>query len=209
MSKEKQDIVTKVAEKIGELDQLEVIEEMLQRGVYEFSLSDKQYRVKKPSHQERMAIQKKRRDTYAKMVQDDSYMFEDQWKKVYKEKGIDLDNMDGELVFLQKEHDNALLRLSKTDKVPDVKTLEKQIIDIRTKQAELMERKSELLQYSIENSLNEEINSYSLYLLLELKDGDVWKRVYKTYEDFLASNNENLILKGAYYLTLLLWRKDV
>lgn len=207
MSKEQ--MIKKVSKKMDELERVETTEDLIKQGIYEFSLGDSKYRVRKPTHQERIDIQKKRREVYTKLVQDDSYLFEDEWKKIHKKKGKDIDAMDSEVISLQKQKDALDIRLDKATRKKDIDLLEDEIDTIVDKQSKIMDTKNDLLQYSIESTVNAEADTYTLYLLLELFEENEWKKAFETYEDFLMGRNEDLIIRGTYYLTLLMWNPNV
>ena len=211
--KEKQQIAKEALKVINELEQSVKLENAIKDNKIEFLVKDIKYRVRKPTPDEQIIGEKERRKKYAELVDDDSYFFRKQWVEKYKKKGIDIDKMDIEIRSLQKEIELLLLRLAKSVAPEDIKKLEKEINKLRNKQYDLSIEKTDLLSYSIEDSLLVYVNSYMTWLVLEkfwkdedIKEGDSnWVKVYDKYEDFLNSQNIELINRAFYYINSLIY----
>jgi predicted nucleic acid-binding Zn-ribbon protein len=132
-------------------------------------------------------------------------MFRKQWIETYKAKGIDIDKMEHDVSELQNEIHALLLRLAKTENKADVETLKAEIIEKKGRQAQIHVEKSDLLNYSIEDQLIVEVNSYYSYLALEKKVEDKWERVFKTHKEFVESKDEALVNKTFYYINFLIY----
>jgi len=95
--------------------------------------------------------------------------------------------------------------------------LEKEINKLRSTQFDLSIEKTDLLAYSIEDQLLIHINSYVTWLVLEKeaplreltsKGETKFIRVYNEYEDFLKSDDDELIRKAFYYINRLIYQPE-
>lgn len=206
---DKQEKIKELADKVTELGEEEKLEELISSNVYEFKVDDKDYRVRKPNFSERALIAKERNKQYIKMLNDDAYELEETLIEMYRKKGIDIPKMDNKVKVLQKTEDELMEKMAPLKNKQDIDKLKKEVEQLRIEQSQVLAKKSDLLQYSLERQLNEHINSYSVYLLLEVKDGENWTKLAENYDDFLQIDNEPLFVQGACYLTLMLWQKNV
>ena len=100
-----------------------------------------------------------------------------------------------------------MLRLAKSNKPEDINTLKTQIESLRGEQAELTIKKTDLMSYSIEDTLLLHINQYVSYLMLDKKVGENWIKAFDTYELFIQSETK-LINKTYYYMTRLIYETN-
>ncbi len=215
----KREIAEKLLKTINELDMGSAVERKIKDNKIIFKVAGKIYRVRRPTYQEQMDSEKFRRTKYVELVNDKSMLFKKQWAKKYKEKGIDLDKMDIDVIALQNKVESIMLRLAKSQNDKDVKKLRDEIVELRTKQAMLSVEKTDLLSYSIEDQLMIAVNSYYAYLLLEkpaeineddkeVEDGK-WIRVFDKYEDFTISQDSDLITKTYRYVSDLIYTPSI
>ena len=215
----KREIAEKLLKTINELDMGSAVERKIKDNKIIFKVAGKIYRVRRPTYQEQMDSEKFRRTKYVELVNDKSMLFKKQWVKKYKEKGIDLDKMDIDVIALQNKVEGIMLRLAKSQNDKDVKKLRDEIVELRTKQAMLSVEKTDLLSYSIEDQLMIAVNSYYAYLLLEkpaeineddkeVEDGK-WIRVFDKYEDFTISQDSDLITKTYRYVSDLIYTPSI
>ena len=109
-----------------------------------------------------------------------------------------------------------MLKLSKMVSPNDIGLLEKEINRLRNKQFSISIEKTDLLAYSIEDQLLAHVNSYVTWLVLEkfkIENTDFdaeekWIRVYDKYEDFLKSEEDELIQKAFYYINRLIYQPE-
>ncbi len=215
----KREIAEKLLKTINELDMGSEVERKIKDNKIIFKVAGKIYRVRRPTYQEQMDSEKFRRTKYVELVNDKSMLFKKQWTKKYKEKGIDLDKMDIDVIALQNKVESIMLRLAKSQNDKDVKKLRDEIVELRTKQAMISVEKTDLLSYSIEDQLMIAVNSYYAYLLLEkpveineddkeVEDGK-WVRVFEKYEDFTVSQDSDLITKTYRYVSDLIYTPSI
>ncbi len=211
----KREIAQKLLKTINELDMGSGVERNIKDNKIIFKVAGKIYRVRRPTYQEQMESEKFRRTKYIELVNDKSMLFKKQWTKKYKEKGIDLDKMDTDVIALQNKVESIMLRLAKSQNDKDVKKLRDDIVELRTEQAMISVEKTDLLSYSIEDQLMIAVNSYYAYLLLEKPeeaDNDEegkWIRVFDKYEDFTVSQDSDLINKTYRYVSDLIYTPSI
>ena len=215
----KREIAQKLLKTINELDMGSEVERKIKDNKIIFKVAGKIYRVRRPTYQEQMDSEKFRRIKYVELVNDKSMLFKKQWAKKYKEKGIDLDKMDIDVIALQNKVESIMLRLAKSQNDKDVKKLRDEIVELRTEQAMISVEKTDLLSYSIEDQLMIAVNSYYAYLLLEkpveineddkeVEDGK-WIRVFDKYEEFTVSQDSDLITKTYRYVSDLIYTPSI
>ena len=149
-------------------------------------------------------------------------LFRKQWIDKYKAKGKDINAMESKMKSLQAEIETLLLRLAKMDDKKAVETMKTKIINLKEEQASINIEKTDLLAYSIEDKLLLEVNSYITYLVLEqevddtseaIKEGDnypkKYEKVFKTYEEFMNSENNKLVNAGFYYINFLIYSQTL
>lgn len=207
MSKEKgkkKDEAKKLSKKLLDLEELEKLEDLIKDNKVEFTLDGINYRVRKPTPQERRTVNRERNFKYIELLKDDRYMLREQLVEVYKKKDIDINAMEVKLVELQKEKENLLLRLAQTESEIEISKLKEKIVRIKEEQTEISIKKADLLQFSLENSLIEFITTYYCYLLLEKKESDKWTRAFESYDDFLDNCQDKLLTRTVYFTKMLL-----
>jgi hypothetical protein len=207
MDKTKQ--IKTIQEKMDKLDQMTELENLINDNKIEYEYDSESYRVRKPTFKENSRLTYLRMAKYNEMIQDENYMFEEQWAEIYKKKGINLDDMQTRLLELSKKETDVLKRLAKQTIKAEVEKLKDQVLEIRKSKNDLIVKKNNLLQFSIETQLTNYINEEMLIQVLEKKVGDNWEKVYEDYEEYENANSpedDELILKSTYYLSLLVMR---
>jgi len=209
----KKEIAQRLLKTINEMDMGSEVERRIKDNKIIFKVAGKLYRVRRPTYEEQMKSEKFRRTKYVELVNDSSMLFRKQWTKKYKEKGIDLDKMEIDIITLQNKIESIMLRLAKTQNEKDVKKLKDEIINLRTEQAMISVEKTDLLSYSIEDQLMIAVNSYYAYLLLEKQEESEedaqWVRVFDKYEEFTTSQETDLINKTYRYVSDLIYTTSI
>jgi hypothetical protein len=202
---EKNEMATEAMKALQEIEEEVRLENIVQNNRIKFSSNNKEFRIRKPNFAEQQEIEKARRKKYLELVNDDSFLFRKQWIEKYKEKNIDIDKMDEEMKKKEAEIKNLLLRLAKTKEPKIIKDLKNQILKLRDEQFLINMEKTDLLSYSIEDQLAMFVNSYTVHLILEKKDGNEWVKYFKTYGDFEKCNDMDLLNRSLYYLNYLIF----
>ena len=123
--------------------------------------------------------------------------------------GISLFENSKDLSRLQIEDIQEKVAPIPTESKEIISNYEQQVKDLVQKQSEISIRLSELLEYSVENEILEFSNLYLIYNVLEKLEDDKWIKCFKTYEDFLATENETLILEATYNLSMLVFKAKI
>jgi len=66
-----------------------------------------------------------------------------------------------------------------------------------------------LLKYCIEQQLEDFLKIYLVYIVLEIKINDKWERVYKSFEEFMASPDELLQAKAAQMFAVMIYHENL
>lgn len=203
VAKNRAESIRELTKLFKEMEQVTEMENLVKDNVIKFKFENVDYKVRKPSSKEKREANEKRMKKYVELLKDEKYMLKDQWIEVYKKKGVNIREMDEKLINLQNEHEKIYLQLAKTEDKETIEKLKNTIRDIREQQTEISSRKSELLEYSLEDILGEYVQTYLGYLLLEKKEENNYVRASKTYEDFM-NQDEELFARVMYYLNVLL-----
>jgi hypothetical protein len=172
-------------------------------------MNDKIYRVRKPNSLEKEVANKERMKKYFTMLKDADYMFRKDLEKLYKTKNVDLTAMDREAKNLFVSEQNLLKRLGVSSDPSDIKLLEEEIETLRSQQQEIFVEKEELLKYCIEKQLDDFLKMFLIYLVLEVKEGDKWEKVYKSFDEFMTSTDELLQGKAAQVFAVMIFHENV
>ena len=188
---------------------MDLLEQYLKDNVNEFVFQDKHYKVHKPTILEKEVANKERMKKYFDMLKDPSYMFRKALVALYRTKNIDIDGMDLEVKNLFLNEKGLLKRLGGTEDPADIDLLEKEIINIRNQQQEIFIQKEELLKYCIEKQLEDFLKFYLIYLVLEVKNGENWEKVYKSFDEFMKSNDDILQAKAAQVFAVMIYHENI
>jgi hypothetical protein len=171
-----------------------------------FELDGITYRIRKATNKQSLETYKKRVEKYSELLQDKKYMLENDLKKVYLNRGIDVDAITADIRNLITKRDTTMVHLGEAIKnsasEEDLATLKKEIEEINLEIQKLSFRKSQLLEVSIEQQVLIFTYNYLTFLLPEKKEGENWVKVWASYEEYENSNSK-LVDKCAYYITLM------
>ncbi|KKM96145.1 hypothetical protein LCGC14_1181050 [marine sediment metagenome] len=201
--KNREESIRELTKQLKEIEDIAEMENLIKDNVIAFKFEEINYRIRKPSPQEKRDINDKRRIKYLELLKDDKYMLKEQWIEVYKKKGVNIREIDEKLIALQNKHEILLLQLATVDSKGAVEDLKNDIIDIKEQQTAISFRKSELLQYSLEDVLDEYLRTYSAYLVLEKEEKKEWIKAFKAYEDFMGQKDDKLFARALYFLNVL------
>ena len=195
---------------LSELELQTRIEENIKDNKIYFDHKETKYRIKKPLPKEQLEIEKYRREKYNEFINDENMFFREQWIEKYKVKGIDIEKMDGKMDNLKEEIKRVQIRLAQTTNAEGIKSLKKNIENLKYKLVKLHIRKQDLLSYSIEEQLIVEVTSYTSYIVLEKKiKDDKYEKMFKNYDEFLSYEDDGLLNKAFFYVTQYLNSGDI
>lgn len=211
VEKTKEEIAREIATQTQQADELAQLEEMLKRNIVEWQLEKVTYRVRKPTYKERQEIRQIKIKRHNELRADPNWKYEQHLIKEYEKKGISIAQMINRMLELTHQIEELELKLAELGNASEKDT--KAILDLKIQISNLMiERntisieKNELLSESIESELLVLVNSYTCYLVLEKKDGENWIRVFNSYDDFMNSENDNLLRYAGHYLSLIIYQ---
>ena len=170
-----------------------------------FILGKQKYRIRTPNQEEIIQIDNAKEEKLTECIRNKNYMSEDYWKRIWKEKGFDLDELENKIQDIKDGMYDLLFKLATVTSKQDRDTLKDRIEEKKRVLNELIIKKVDKLQYSIEQKMRDNANFYISYLMLEKADGDKWERNFKTYDDFMKSDNPELVNKAIEFTMRLLY----
>lgn len=184
------------------------IEEALSNNEIVFKYDNTNFRVRKPTFQEKQEVFRLRSKMYVDLLRNEDYMLESDLIAIYKKRNIDIKQLDEDVLTLEQEKKQIYIKLGKSlkDKEGDdvLKAFRENIIDITTRQHQISLKKIDYLQYSIETQVMIFIYTYLAWLVSEKEETDnKWVRVFATFEEF-QSSREQITYKLAQYASLLI-----
>lgn len=221
VKKTKENLESEVAEKLALLNQKENFENLIKDNKIEFTINKKKYRVRKPTQGESLALQKARNKKFLELLKDDSYILKEQLLEIYKKKGLDIEKMEENIKELGYSIEDIQVKLDNTTEKTSIENFKKEIKEIERKQSKIAVRIGDLLEPCIEHAVIEFGNLYSVYSVLEMLDSkkevkenvvindNKWIKAFKTYEDFLNSDKEALILEASANLAMIVYKSKI
>ena len=207
-NKSRKGLAKELTKTLLELDQMVEMERVIKDNQIIFKVKDKKYKVRRPNYEEQLELEKFRREKYFGFLNDPNTLFRKQLIKKLKEKGVDIEKMEENMIQLEAKKEPIQFRLAKTANKIDVAKLKSEISKIILEQSTISVEITDLLSYSIEAQLTNEANSYYTYLVLEKEvSKNKFVRVFKTYEDFLKSIEVDLINRAFYGANRLIYQQ--
>jgi hypothetical protein len=190
-------VVKEMTELLADIDKENLVEGAIQDNKIEFSHEGVSYRVRKAVYKEKQQANKFRMKLYVELLKDKDCLLEKDLRKLYKERGTDIDKIDKEILELTNQQENLLFDLGKAIKENKAKVeleqYKKQIIGVRESIKGLRLEKQQLLEISLENRLLTEVYSYLIWLTSEKKVEGGWVRIWDKYDDFISCEDFNLL----------------
>ncbi len=202
--------VKKAKETIGEAIEYLKAKKLISNNSIEFEYNNEVYRIVLPTLEQEIEVEnaKNKKLNELLMERDEKgnsvYMFKEQWKEIYKQRGINLDDYESRLQILTIDVENLLEKLAQTQDRPEIIKIEKKIADLRNKIAEISAFIIEKYKYSIEHTLLFFSQTYLLSLVLEKKKGKKWARVFRSFKEMEKYPDSGLIKVALTYLGYLM-----
>jgi len=208
----------KIKDNIQEEIDLMDVEAMIQNNVTQFTFKDGLYRIRPLQYAEKQKAYKLKVDTYTKLLRDENNLLEEDLKKLYLRRGIDIEAMSSEIMnleFKKKRLEEGLGKLLKEKKgETQLETLKEEITSLKHRQLEISIKKTNLLQSSIESQVTVELYQYITFLVTEkqtegkdlgegVKDPDTWAPAWATYDDYLKSP-DGLVNRASFTVSLMI-----
>ncbi len=202
--------------KVSEMVDLGKVEELLGSNKLEFTIKEQRYRVLNPTFRQKQIINEKRIEKYQELLQAKTetgvfrYKTEDDLIKLYKERGIDIKEMDKQFDAIEKKKNDLLFQLGQLIKdkksEDDLKVLRNEIQSLYESQQEIYMKKAVLLDSSLETQVNIYVYTYLAFLITEKSVNGEWVKAWNTYEEFL--NCEEQIINTTVQYSSLLSRSE-
>jgi hypothetical protein len=181
--------------------------EYLRDNLVPFEYNAKKYRVRILDRKEKEELYKFKIRRYVELLKDKTYTLENDLIKVYKERGIDIEKMTQDFIDLEKEEQGVNFKLGEAlaNKSSEVEcnAWKEQIEDIRRKKFQITIQKTHLLAFSLEHQLMINLYEYKTFLGLEILEGENWVKVFKTFDEFKACEDDVLINEASSATTLI------
>lgn len=198
---------TKIAKQYEETSELLNAESMIKDNKIEFFIEDKKYRVRLLNLAERNELDNLRRKKFGQLTQDKDILMEKDLIKQYKERGIDLVDLDDQINKLNAQEFDLQIKLgeaiSKNNGEVILNTYKENIDELQQKKNTITAQKSLLLEYSLENQLLSYVYQVFTYLSLEEFVNETWKRKFNTFVEFEKSLEDKIVTTAAQYSILL------
>lgn len=196
----------KILDSMNEEYNIGKVQEMIKDNQIEFTYEEKEYRVRLLTAKEKDELDYLRRKKYGQLIQDRDILLEKDLIVVYKERGLDISELDVEIKKISKQiaELNYKLGASLANKSGDtvLKTYEEDIKKLTAQLYEIMIKKNHLLEYSLENQLNNYVAKITSYLSLDIKIEDKWIRAFNSLDDYMNTSDKLINLAGTYSMAL-------
>ena len=188
-----------MTEMFQDTENIALAEAAIQNNEIEFEHEGQTYRVRKSNYLEKQEANKFRMKKYIELLKDKDCLLEKDLRKLYKDRGVDIDALDKQMQELTVQQQSLMMDLGKAikenkDKVELLKYKE-EILNIMNSLQGLNAEKQQLLEFSLENRILMEVYSYMIWMIAEHKVKDTWTKIWPKYEDFLATDTNELLNK--------------
>jgi len=189
--------IKKVRDMFKDNEAMVLTEAAIQNSEIVFDIKDKKYRVRKANFQEKQDANKYRMKTYVDLLRDKDCLLEKDLRKIYKERGVDIESLDKQIMELSNQQQKLLFDLGKAIKENKPKVeLEKYKTEVtllmQSIQGLSME-KQQLLEFSLENRVMMEVYSYLIWAVAEVNVGGKWQKIWPTHSAFLNTTPDELL----------------
>jgi len=182
-----EDKVKKIKDEIKDIVNMDEIEKIIKNNEIEFTLNDIEYKVVKPTFQQKKQVNEERIKKYTEMLQVPTNLLEADLIKLYKKRGIDVDEMDKQDQSIEKKRNSLMEKLGKMiadDKIKsEIDKLKEEVKNLIAQQQENAMRRAVLLDTSIETQVNVHVYTYIAFLITEKKQDDKWIKAWNTFDE--------------------------
>ena len=201
--------VKKILDEMQENYQIDKVQDLIKDNKIEFEFEEKQYRVRLLNSKEKDELDLIRRRRFGQLLKDKDILLEKDLIIAYQEKGIDIKALDEEINHINNQISDQNYKLgealAKTPGDTILNTYKEEIIKLTYKLNELIIQRGHLLEYSLENHLQNYVAQAISYLCLDIKVEDKWIRAFGTLDNFM-SQDDKLVNLVAMYSTYLHYR---
>jgi len=198
--------VKKILDEMQEQYLIDKTYELIKDNKIEFEYDEKQYRVRLLNAKEKDELDMIRRKKFGQLLKDGDILLEKDLIVAYQERGINIEEIDEEIKKLNAQIDDQNYKLGEAlSKQPGdiiLKTYKDEIVRLTIRTRELVIQKSHLLEYSLENQLQNFVAQAISYLCLDVKVEDKWIKAFNTLDDFMNQDDKLINLSAIYSMYL-------
>lgn len=216
--------IEEIKKQISEIIDLDMIGEFIKSNEAQFEYEGIKYRVKRPNLIQKQEAYQKKIEKFSKLLDavdeegKPTYKLEDDLKKSYLKRGIDIDALSTKFYNLGLKRDDLMIKLGEAlkKKSPDedCKILKTEIENINNEIQTLVIKKTQLLESSIEHQCLIYFYTYLTFLITEKyvqgkdlgegqKESDPgWIRAWNTWDEFKIIS-ETLLNQASKYTTII------
>ena len=190
-------------------NELSQTEEFIKDNKITFVEDDKKYRIRLLNLSEKNELDTLRRKKFGQLLQDKDILLEKDLIKQYKDRGINIEELDDKIKKIESEMFNLRMKLGEAIEKKEGNTIldtyRQQVEDLISEKNIIVAQKSMLLEFSLENQLLSYVYQILTYLSLECLNENAWKRMFDTFERFekATEKEEKIINKAAQYIVAL------
>jgi hypothetical protein len=196
-----------IVEKMEKEALLSKVEELIKDNKIVFDYKEKKYRVRLLNLAEKEEFDVLRRRKFGQLIKDKDILLEKDLIAQYKERGVNIDEIDEQIKRLESEESNLHLQLGESISKNEVDTIlsayKDSLLEIRSKKQILKTQRILFLESSLENAIYNYVSQVLTYLSFEVLENNKWKRAFTKLEDFQTYSDDELIMKAAQYSVLL------
>jgi len=197
MEKSSMDAAREMLDKFNEDKELSKVESMIVDNKIEFDYKEKVYRVRLLKLKEKEELYLLKLSKFGQLIKNTDILMEKDLIKIYADRGINISELtdkirqiDAEILSLKLSLGEAI---EKSEAVSILKNYEEKIqLLLQTKQL-VMIQKINYLSTSLECQMENYEAQFITYLTLETLNEEKWERVFKSFEDFQNTEDEQLI----------------
>lgn len=200
--------VEKLNEALEVEKQMKELEAFIQSNEGIFTYNKEEYKVIRPTLKIQNEMERYKMIHKIELIKDKSVMFESELKKLYKSRGIDIDGMEAELIAIESEIEELGEKALKAVGHNQEKLI-KSIEVKKEKRVKIIYEKNMLLEGSLEQKLSNDVNIYTIHLVLQKEDENgKWVRMFKDFNSFENYEDNRLLLSAFNVLDSLLWNYE-
>lgn len=200
-------LINDLREQIKNSHNSELVEFGIMNNEIVFKINDIEYKVTKPTFGNKQELFKAKTKKFNELIKDKEFLFREDLKKQYKDRNIDIDDMENVNIALatkkkrlQEELGEAL---TKQVAESEYKELKKQIEEIDLQIAENIQKINSLMEFCIEHQLFIFSYSYLIMLVVFKKENDKWIRLWNSYDEF-NNTDDRLVSEIAIYASFVI-----
>jgi len=184
-------------------------EAAIQNNEIVFEVEGKTYRVRKANYQEKQDANKYRMKIYIDLLRDKDCLLEKDLRKLYKDRGINIEDIDKQIMELSNQQQKLLFDLGKAIKDNKSKVeldkYKEEVVILMQSINGLSIEKQQLLEFSLENRVMMEVYSYLIWCVSEINiGGNKWQRIWATQTEFLSTTPDKLLTEVTKNATVLI-----